>query len=72
MMYKKKRALGKKANTAILSIARRMARIAWQLLTQGRDFETTPPSQPDRTASAKKGRPSETAAPLSSAAPNTR
>ena len=71
-MYKKKRALGKKANTAILCVARRMARIAWQLLTQGRDFETTPPSQPDRTASAKQGRPSEKAAPLSSAAPNTR
>ncbi len=35
-LYKKKRALGKKANTAILCVARRMARITWQLLTQGR------------------------------------
>ena len=70
MMYKKKRALGKKANTAILCVARRMARIAWQLLTQGRDFETTPPSQQTRTVSASKGRPNGTAAPLSSVAPN--
>ncbi len=42
-LYKKKRALGKKANTAILCVARRMARITWQLLTQGRDYTTTPP-----------------------------
>ena len=28
---KKKRALGKKANTAILCVARRMTRINWQL-----------------------------------------
>jgi transposase len=33
---KKKRALGKQANSAILCVARRMARITWQLLTQGR------------------------------------
>ena len=44
--YKKKRALGKKANTAILCVARRMARITWQLLTQGRDYTTIPPSHP--------------------------
>ena len=43
--YKRKRALGKKANTAILSTARRMARIAWQLLTEKRAFETLPPAQ---------------------------
>ena len=42
--YKRKRALGKKANTAILATARRMARIAWQLLTQARDFDTNPPA----------------------------
>lgn len=42
--YKSKRALGKKANTAIIATARRMARIAWQLLTEGRDFVTTPPA----------------------------
>lgn len=43
--YKRKRALGKKANTAILSTARRMARIAWQLLTEQRAFESLPPAQ---------------------------
>jgi transposase len=50
--YKKKRALGKKANTAILATARRMARIAWQLLTQGRDFDNRPvtPKRPERRA----------------------
>lgn len=73
-IYKRKRALGKKANTAILCVARRMARIVWQLLTQGREFETTPPSQTvdKRTASASKGRPCETAASLSPAAPIAR
>jgi transposase len=43
-LYKKKRALGKKANTAILAVARRMARIAWQLLTEGRAYENNPPT----------------------------
>jgi hypothetical protein len=43
-LYKKKRAAGKKANTAILCVARRMARITWQLLTQERAYETFPPS----------------------------
>ena len=50
--YKKKRTLGKKANTAILATARRMARIAWQLLTEDRDFDTKPvtPKKPERRA----------------------
>lgn len=50
--YKKKRALGKKANTAILATARRMARIAWQMLTEDRDFDTNPPGpkKPERRA----------------------
>jgi transposase len=38
-LYKKKRAAGKKANTGILCVARRMARITWQLLTQKRCYE---------------------------------
>ena len=42
-IYKKKSALGKKANTAILCVARRMARIAWQLLTQKRRYENLRP-----------------------------
>jgi transposase len=45
-LYKKKRAHGKKANTAILCVARRMARITWQLLTQGRDYTNLPPFPP--------------------------
>lgn len=50
--YKRKRALGKKANTAIIATARRMARIAWQLLTEARNFDTNPPApkNPDRRA----------------------
>lgn len=43
--YKTKRALGKKANTAILATARRMARIAWQLLTEERTYTTFPLTQ---------------------------
>jgi transposase len=43
--YKAKRALGKKANTAILATARRMARITWQLLTQQRTYTSFPSTQ---------------------------
>lgn len=71
-LYKSKRAFGKKANTAILCVARRMARIVWQLLTEDRDFETTPPSKPPRMASAATRRPSGAEATLSSAAPINR
>ena len=42
MLYKQHRARGKKANTAILIVARRMCQIIWQLLQQKRDFETRP------------------------------
>lgn len=51
-LYKKKRAAGKKANTAILCVARRMARIAWQLLTQKRCYENVwpPPKSKSRPA----------------------
>ena len=57
--YKRKRALGKKANTAILSMAQRMARITWQLLTEKRAFESIPPSQKtkDQAGGALKGSP---------------
>ena len=41
-LYKQHRARGKKANTAILIVARRMCRIIWQLLAQKRDFEKRP------------------------------
>jgi hypothetical protein len=44
-IYKKKRAVGKKANTAIVAVARRMARTTWQLLTEGRDYESSPPAK---------------------------
>jgi transposase len=43
--YKRKRALGKKPNSAILATARLMARITWQLLTQGRDYASFPVEQ---------------------------
>jgi transposase len=43
--YRRKRSLGKKANIAILATARLMARIAWQLLTQGRDYASFPVDQ---------------------------
>ena len=40
--YRRKRSLGKKANSAILATARLMARITWQLLTQHRDYTNFP------------------------------
>jgi transposase len=43
-LYQRHRARGKKANTAITIIARRMCTIAWQLLHQGRDFMPNPPT----------------------------
>ncbi|MCA1963472.1 MAG: transposase, partial [Prosthecobacter sp.] len=62
-LYKKKRALGKKANTAILCVARRMARITWQLLTQGRDYQKMPPA-PQPKANAAKAKTKQTLTPL--------
>jgi transposase len=43
-LYREHRARGKKANPAILIVARRMCRIIWQLLMQKRDFEKRPAS----------------------------
>jgi len=50
--YKLKRAAGKKANTSILAVARRMARITWQLLTQKRLYEKVVPAPQLRSQSA--------------------
>lgn len=55
-LYKSKRALGKKANTAILATARRMARITWQLLTQERTYTSFPVTQEIRRRPAGKRR----------------
>jgi len=41
-LYQQHRARGKKANTAITIVARRMCRIIWQLLSENRDFEKRP------------------------------
>src|SRR5204863_3853604 len=41
-LYKQHRMRGKKANTAVLIVARRMCRIIWQLLHEKRDFEKRP------------------------------
>jgi transposase len=42
-IYRRHRARGKKANTAITIIARRLCTIAWHLLHEGRDFTPNPP-----------------------------
>ncbi len=42
-LYRAQRARGKKANTAIMIVARRMCRIVWQLLHEARAFEKRPP-----------------------------
>ncbi|MCB0187713.1 MAG: IS110 family transposase [Caldilineaceae bacterium] len=74
-LYRSKKANGKKANTAILCVARRMCRIAWQLLTDERDYETFPPSQQDgkrprrgATAQPKARQPNDSAKPRTRAA----
>lgn len=41
-LYRQHRQRGKKANTAITIVARRLCRIVWQLLSQKRDFEKRP------------------------------
>jgi transposase len=43
-IYARHRARGKKANTTITIIARRMCTIAWHLLREGRDFAPHPPT----------------------------
>lgn len=55
-LYKCKRALGKKPNTAILATARRMARIAWQLLTEQRTYTTFRVTQEIRRRPARGAR----------------
>jgi transposase len=42
-VYRQQRARGKKANTAIIIVARRMCRILFQLLLEKRSFEKRPP-----------------------------
>jgi transposase len=48
-LYHQHRARGKKANTAITIVARRMCRILWQLLSEKRHFEKRPFSHRIRT-----------------------
>jgi transposase len=43
--YRQQRQRGKKANTAITIVARRMCRITWQLLRQKRNFHETKPKE---------------------------
>jgi transposase len=60
-LYQRKRAVGKRPSVAVLCVARRLARISWQLLTQKRDFATNPPAQKNQ------GQPARTGAPASAA-----
>jgi transposase len=50
--YKHKKSLGKKSNVALVSVARRMCRITWQLLTQQRKYakDKAPEKLQDRPA----------------------
>ena len=65
-LYRAKKANGKKSNTAILCVARRMCRITWQLLTDGRDYETMPPSQAQGRRSRRGATAQSTPQPTSS------
>jgi transposase len=47
-LYRRHRARGKPANTAIIIVARRMCRIIWALLTDQRDFTPQPPQTSNR------------------------
>ncbi len=49
--YKHQRARGKKANTAITIVARRMCRIVWHLLQEKRPYLATPPKHNHKTIS---------------------
>lgn len=54
-LYRQHRARGKRANTAIVIVARRMAEIAWQMLRHRRAYEDRPLTQntfPDRSERA--------------------
>jgi transposase len=54
-LYRQHRARGKRANTAIVIVARRMAEIAWQMLRHDRPYEDRPLTQntfPDRSERA--------------------
>ena len=54
-LYRQHRARGKRANTAIVIVARRMAEIAWQMLRHDRPYEDRPLTQntfPDRSEHA--------------------
>ena len=42
--YGKQRLRGKGANDAITIVARRMAKIAWKMLTEARDYSTQAPT----------------------------
>jgi transposase len=53
-IYKAKRARGKMANTAIVATARRMARIAYQLLTEERTYASDFLTQTNPTAPAQR------------------
>jgi hypothetical protein len=52
--YKRKRALGKKPNTAILATAPLMARITWQLLTHQRGYTSVAQAQYLRSRPAER------------------
>jgi transposase len=52
--YKRKRALGKKPNIAILATARLMARITWQLLTHCRNYTSLAETQYLRSPPAER------------------
>ena len=56
-LYQRKRAVGKRPSLAIVCVARRLARITWQLLTQKRDFATNPPAQKNQGQPARTGAP---------------
>lgn len=45
-LYQAQRARGKKANTAIMIVARRMCQIAWSMLKEDRDFHPHKPDKP--------------------------
>ena len=51
-LYQHKKSLGKKSNVALVSVARRMCRITWQLLTQERKYakDKAPEKLQDRPA----------------------
>jgi transposase len=57
-IYRKHRNRGKTHRSALVIVARRLARVIWRLLTDGRQFTARPPKTPSPPTTPRKSKPS--------------